>query len=74
MTTITDEVKSDALRALGARLDERHEQGVRWGTSPREWSDEAQTVGWCRDLLERWPQDWRRVQMTALLAGFGVAA
>lgn len=74
MTPISDDLKHDALRAMRQRADERHSEGIAWGVKPYAWSDEAQTVGWCRGLLLRWPQDKLRDEMTELLAGFGYAA
>ena len=74
MATIETDLKCDALRALQARLDARREKGIRHGVPAEEWSDEAQTVGWCRDLLLRWPEDALRRQMVSRLACFGIAA
>ena len=71
MTPIDDDLKHDALRALRERRDTRMANGVAHGTRPQEWSDEAQTVGWCLSLLKRWPPDTLRDRMVELLAVFG---
>ena len=68
---IGESLKHDALDALRRRLHERRQVGIEDGTKPIEYSDHAQTVGWARDLMERWPKDALRKQAAELLAYFG---
>ena len=68
---IGEALQRDGIAALQRRLDERRNASVEDGTMPREWSDEAQTVGWCRDLMERWPEGGLRRKMAELLFHFG---
>ena len=71
LPSITDDLERDALRALGRRLAERLAEGRADRSRPERWSDEAQTVGWCLDLLERWPTGRLRTEMVRLLGSFG---
>ena len=69
---IDEPLKRDAIAVLRETLRQRRQAGViADGTRPTEWTDNAQTVGWCRDLMERWPPDALRTEMTELLAHFG---
>ena len=69
---IDDALKRDAIEALSRTLEDRRRAGViADGTRPSPWTDNAQTVGWCRDLMERWPKDGLRTEMAGLLAHFG---
>ena len=68
---ITETLKRDALETLSRTLQARQDSGVEDGTRPVDWSDDAQTVGWCRDLMERWPKDQLRLQMAGLLSRMG---
>ena len=71
MPPIDDALQHDAVQTLSRTLTLRRNAGVEDGTRPTDWSDDAQTVGWCRDLMGRWPEGKRRMQMALMLAQVG---